>query len=206
MSVPHKWDHIPASSPQPSKRVLVTPLRVPTLSSVLTPVLDVDHSLILCQPSYPWYVFAYPSHLGIATSTMQTVITCIINTDSVFQRNPGPARRNPTKIIAATCGRFHAVILQEASDHAPHFSDQFVPCTGDTDLAILLNMDTFEPNAAVVAFHEASTSKDTWGMVVLAVRRLLRRPSLSGSSTVTSYSVHLHNLVAKKRDASTGLL
>ena len=44
---------------------------------------------------------------------------------SVLQWNPGPARRNPTNIIAAACGRFHAVILQEASDHVPHISDQF---------------------------------------------------------------------------------
>ena len=38
---------------------------------------------------------------------------------SVFQWNPGPARRNPTNIIATACGRFHAVVLQEASDHVP---------------------------------------------------------------------------------------
>ena len=42
---------------------------------------------------------------------------------SMLGWNPGPARRNPTQIIAATCGRFHAVILQEASDHVPHVSD-----------------------------------------------------------------------------------
>ena len=37
----------------------------------------------------------------------------------ILQWNPGPARRNPTQIIAAACGRFQAVILQEASDHVP---------------------------------------------------------------------------------------
>ena len=99
---------------------------------------------------------------------------------SVPQWNPGPARRNPTKIIAATCGRFHAVILQEATDHVPHISDQFIAYMGNTDLAILLNKDTFEPNPAVFAFNEASTSKDTWSTVLLIVRGLLRRPSLSG--------------------------
>ena len=124
---------------------------------------------------------------------------------SVLQWNPGPARKNPAKIVAATCGRFHTAILQEANDHVPHVSDQFIAYTGDTDLAILLNRDTFEPNAAVFAFHEASTSKDTWGMEVLVVR-LGRRPSLSGSSTVTCCSVPIHNVVAKKRDASADLL
>ena len=43
---------------------------------------------------------------------------------SLLQWNPGPARRNPTNIVSAACGRFHAVILQEASDHVPHISDQ----------------------------------------------------------------------------------
>ena len=104
---------------------------------------------------------------------------------SVLQWNPGLARKNPTNIIAAACGRFHAVILQEASDHVPHISDQFVAHTGYTDLAILLNKDTCEPDPTVLAFREDSTSKGTWGMVLLIVRALLRRPSLSGTPTVT---------------------
>ena len=125
---------------------------------------------------------------------------------SVLQWNPGPARKNPTNIIAAACGRFHAVILQEASNHILHISDQFIAHTGNTDLAILLNKDTFEPEAMVFALKEDSTSKGTWGMVLLIVRGLLRRPSLSGTPTVTFCSVHIHNVVAKKRDASTNLL
>ena len=58
----------------------------------------------------------------------------------------------------------------------------------------------------VLAFKEDSTSKGTWGLVLLIVRGLLRRPSLSGTPTVTFCSVHIHNVVAKKRDASTELL
>ena len=45
-------------------------------------------------------------------------------------------------IIAATCGQFHAVVLQEASDHTPHITDQLIVYTGNTDLAILLNKNT----------------------------------------------------------------
>ena len=52
---------------------------------------------------------------------------------SVLQWSTGPARRNPSLIIAATCRRFHAVILQEASDHVPQVSGQFIAYTGDTD-------------------------------------------------------------------------
>ena len=68
---------------------------------------------------------------------------------------------------------------------SPHISDQFIAYTGNTDLAILLNKDTFEPDPMVFAFKEDSTSKGTWGMVLLVVRGLLRRPSLSGTPTVT---------------------
>ena len=99
---------------------------------------------------------------------------------SLLQWNPGPARRNPTNIVSAACGKFHAVILQEAGDHVPHNSDQFIAYAGNTDLAILLNKDTFEPDPLVLTFKVDSTSKGTWGMVLLIVRGLLRRPSLSG--------------------------
>ena len=58
----------------------------------------------------------------------------------------------------------------------------------------------------VFAFKEDSASKGTWDMVLLIVRGLLRRPSLSGTPTVTFCSVHIHSVVAKKRDASTDLL
>ena len=125
---------------------------------------------------------------------------------SLLQWNPGPARRNPTNIVSAACGKFHAVILQGASDHVPHISDQFMAYTGNTDLAILLNKDTFEPDPKVLTFKADSTSKGTLGMVLHIVRGLLRRPSLSGSPTVTLSSGHIHNDVAKKRDASTDLL
>ena len=43
-------------------------------------------------------------------------------------------------------------------------------------------------------------------MVLLIVRGLLQRPSLSGTPTVTFSSVHIHNVWPKKRDASSELL
>ena len=93
---------------------------------------------------------------------------------SLLQWNPGPARRNPTNIVSAACGRFHAVILQEASDHVSHISDYFRVYTDNTDLAILLNKDTFEPDPTVLTFKADSTSKSSWGMVLPIVRALLR--------------------------------
>ena len=55
-------------------------------------------------------------------------------------------------------------------------------------------------------FPEASTSKGAWGLAALVVRGLPRRQSVADSPTVTFSSVHLHDEVAKKPDASTSLL
>ena len=73
-------------------------------------------------------------------------------------------------------------------------------------LSVLLNKDTFEPDALVFAIKEDSTSKGTWGVVLLIVRGLLRRPSLLATPAVTFCSVYIHSIVARKRDASTDLL
>ena len=117
---------------------------------------------------------------------------------SVLQRNPSPA-------LSAACGRFHAVILQEARDHAPQVSHHFNAYTDGNDVAILLNKDTFEPDAAVISISESFSSKDMWGRAALVVRGLLRRLSLADSPTVTFSSVHIHNKVAKQLDAATAL-
>ena len=73
-------------------------------------------------------------------------------------------------------------LLQDAVSLSPSLSLSLclIACKGDRDLAILLNRDTFQPNAAVFAFHEYSSSKDTWGMAVLVVRGAL--PLISGTS------------------------
>ena len=154
-----------------------------------------------------WSTLVNPNLMSTLVLIQLTAISCIINSAfPLLQWNPGPARKYPGHIVSAACGKFHAVILQEASDHVPHISDQFMAYTGNTDLAILLNKDTFEPDPIVLTFKADSTSKGTWGMILLIVRGLLRRPSLTGSPTVTFCSVHIHNVVAKKRDASTELL
>ena len=118
---------------------------------------------------------------------------------SLLQWNPGLARRNPTNIVSAACGKFHAVILQEASDHvSPHLRSVYCAywsCSTRTPLSLTLRC---LPSGS-------STSKGICVMVLLIVRALLRRPSLSGTPTVTFCSVHIHNVVEKKRDASTEL-
>ena len=66
---------------------------------------------------------------------------------SLLQWNAGAVRRRPTKLITAMCGAFNAVLLQEAHDHVPHISDQFNTYSDEGGLAILLNKDTFLPDA-----------------------------------------------------------
>ena len=205
--VPSMLEHILCAQLLPAREVLVPPWRESTILSIQILV----HGLALFLNREPlfflWSTLVNPNLMGTVALIQSTVISCIINIRlSLLQWNPGPARRNPTNIVSVACGKFHAVILQEASDHVPHISGQFLVCTGNTDLAILLNKDTFEPDPIVLTYKVDSTSKGTWCMVLLIVRGLLRRPSLSGSPTVTFCSVHIHNVVAKKRDASTELL
>ena len=148
MSVPPKWDHIPVSSTQPLKECLCRPCGNPPCHQCRGSCWSWTISQNPCLLIYLCYALGYPNHLGMATCTMQTVTSCNINPSLGASVEPGPARRNPTQIVAATCGRFHAVILQEATDHVPQVSDQFIA-------AILLNRDTFEPNAAVFAFSRS---------------------------------------------------
>ena len=114
---------------------------------------------------------------------------------SLLQWNPEPARRNPT---TTTCGLLHAVIVQEASDHVPHITDQFIAHIGDTDLAVLLNKDTVEPDPMVFAFREDSTSKGTWGMVYSSFEACWDAfLFLAHRLSHFVCSVHIHNVVAK---------
>ena len=125
---------------------------------------------------------------------------------SLLQWNAGAARRQPTQLITVMCGAFHAVLLQEAADHIPHITKQFHTYTDGDNLAILLNRDTFLPGAAQFPISEETTSKTTWGLKALVVCGYLRRPPIGGPKSVTLCTVHLHNVVAKKRDAATSLL
>ena len=195
--VPSMWEHIMCVQLQPAREVLVPPLREPTILSmqILVQVLAL---FLNSGPSFfLWFTLSIQNEGHGYFDTADSDLMHHQFRLSLLQWNPGPASTNPTSIVSAACGKYHAVILQEASDHVPHISDQFMAFTGNTDLAILLNKDTFEPDPIVLTFKADSTSKGTWGMVLLIVRGLL---------TVTFCSVHIHNVVAKKRDASAELL
>ena len=88
-------------------------------------------------------------------------------------------------------------------DHVPHISTQFDTSTDGEGLAILLNTDTFLADAVKFPITEESTSKITCGLPALVARGLLHRPPIGAPPTHTFCSVHLHHVVAKKRDAAT---
>ena len=160
MSVPSKWEHILCAQPLPTREVQVPPLREPTILLVQSLVQELVLFLSREPLFFPLSNLGNPNLMG--TVTFDTVDSDLMHHQyrlSVLQWNPGPARRHPTNSIAAACGKFHAVILQEASDHVPHISDQFIAHIGNTDLAFLLNKDTFEPDPTVLAFRRAPQAK-----------------------------------------------
>ena len=171
----------------PAREVQVPPKREPTI--LLVQILQQE--LVLFLNLGPWLLpmvkFGQAKPVGLGR--IDTADSDHQYRLSVLQWNPGPARRNPTNIIAAACGRFHAVLLQAASDDLPHISDHFIAYTGNTDLAILLNKDTL--SLTLWCLLQGKLHKQRYlGYDLLIVRGPPRRPSLSGTPTVTFCSVH----------------
>ena len=159
MLVPPKWETHPVRSATTYKRSASTALAgthnfVGAVPRAGTGPFPEPRALVLPMVNFGQCKLDGLGHIDTADSDLMHHQYRL----SVLQWNPGPVGRNPTNIIAAACGRFHAVILQEASDHVPHISDQFIVHSGNTDLAFLLNKDTFEPDPTVLAFRECATS------------------------------------------------
>ena len=163
---------IRSNMPVPLKRENKRPFAM-LIGTVTNPFPSRRQLCFLC------HVLLNPSPVGKAPSTTPSVTSCTTST-------------------ASACGRFHAVILQQARDHVPHVWDLFYTYTDGKDLVVLLNTDTFVSGGAVFSISDTSTSKDTWRMVALVVRGLLRRPSVADPPTVTPCSLHIHDKVAKK--------
>ena len=114
-----------------------------------------------------WFTLGNPNLKGTLAYLQLTEISCNINSIFLF--------KNRTQAhYFRSLWKFHAVILQETSDHVPHISDQFMAFIGNTDLTLLLNRDTIQLDPTVLIFKVDSTSKGTWGMILLIVRGLLR--------------------------------
>ena len=149
-----------------------------------------------------WSNLVNPNLMGKVTLILPTAISYIINifflSFSGIQTWRAGTLLTSSRLLVESSMRLlfkKPVIMFRASPISS------IACIGNTDLAIFLNKDTFEPDPMVLAYKEDTTSKSTWSMVLLIVRGLLRR-----HSHVTFCSVHIHIVVAKKRDASTELL
>ena len=207
LSVPPLWEHTLCAQLPAPKEVLVPPLREPTILLVLILVQEQVPSLNHGHWFFPWSNLGNPSLTGLVTLIQLTAISCIIN--SVFPFFSGIKARRAE--ILPTLSLLPVESFMRLFFKKPVIMFRTSPISSGrtpttwTSLSCL-NKDTFEPDPIVLTFKADSTNKSTWGMVLLIVQGLLRRPSLSGSPTVTFCSVHIHNVVAKKRDASTELL
>ena len=114
------WEHILSAQLLLAREVLVPPFREPTILLVL--ILVQEQVLFLNHGHwfFPWSNLGNPNLTGLVTLTQSTAISHHQFRLSLLQWNPGPARRNPTNIVSAGCGKFRAVILRKASDHVPH--------------------------------------------------------------------------------------
>ena len=120
---------------------------------------------------------------------------------SVLQWNPCPTRKNPTQILPAACGRFQAVILQEAGITRRMFrssSSRTPTATTSPSCSTRTRSDLLRSSPS----PRPPQAKTHGGIFALVVRGLPRRPSIADSPTVTFCSVHIHEKVATKRDAS----
>ena len=197
--VPPMWDHIIYVQPLQAREVPVPPWWERTILLIQMHVQGLFLFLNRVLSFFLWSTLVNPNLKGTLVLIQLTAISCIINSAFPFYNGTQARRVNILVILSPQpVGSSMRLFLQEASDHVPHISDQFMAFTDNTDLAILLNKDTFEPDPIVNSFKADSTSKGTWGMILLIVRGFLRRPSITGSPTVTFCSVHIHNVVAKK--------
>ena len=189
-----------AQRPAP-KEVLVPPLREPTILLALILVQVQVPSLNHGHWFFPWSVLGNPSPTDLVTLTQLTAISCTIN--SAFPFFSGiQARRaeilptlSPLPVVSSMRLFFKKPVIMFRTSL---ISSGRTPTTWTS-----LSCSTRIPLSLTLQFsHSRPTlsSKGTWSMVLLIVRGLLRRPSLSGSPTVTFCSVHIHNVVAKKRD------
>ena len=206
ISVPSKWKHILCARLLPTREVQVPPLREPTILLVQILVQE----LVLFPNHEPWFflwsILGNPNLTGLVTLIQPSVISCIINTVSLFSSGIQGRRAGTPPILSRRLVENSMRLFFKKSVIMSRTSPISSLHTLATRTSPSCSTRTFEPDPTVLAFRENFTSKGTWGMVLLIVRALLRRPSLSGTPKVTFCSVHIHNVVAKKRDASTDLL
>ena len=134
---------------------------------------------------------------------------------SVLGWNSGGARRLPTSIPKMITGPWHAILLQECHGVLDELREgglfHVVHTGGSSDMANAVRRSTLtlvEP----FHYHYDAASSHSWGCVLTVAKRMLAGPWPStnypddGHYHITSGTMHLHNISAKKPAVGPELL
>ena len=181
--VPSMWEHVMHDQLLLAREVLVLLWREPTILPMQILVQGLALFLNRVPSFFLWSTLVNPNLKGTVVLIQLTVISCIINTVSLsFSGIQARPVGTPPISLRRPVESSMRLFFKKPVIMFRHITDQFIAYTGYTNLAILLNKDTFEPDPIVLTFKVDSTSKGTWCMVLLIVRGLLRLPSLSGNT------------------------
>ena len=207
LSVPPMWEHILRAQLLPTREVLVPPLREPTILSIQILVQGLALFLNREPSFFLWSTLVNLNLMGTVTLIQPTVISCIINSFSPFfngiQDRPAGTQPISLRLLVASFMQFFfkkpVIIFRTSlsSSLCAPATRTSPSCSLKTPLSLTQKFShtRLTPQAKVRGVWSYSLSEAYW-----------RRPSLSGTPTVTFCSVHIHNVVAKKRDASTDVL
>ena len=205
--VPSMWEHILCAQLLPAGEVLVLPWREPTFLSIQILVQGLALFLNRVLSFFLWSTLVNPNLKGTLVLILLTAIACIINSAFPFYNGtqawrvnillilfPQPVRSSMRLFYRKPVIMFRTSLISLWRSPATRTS---LSCSTRILLSLTLQLTHSRPTLR---------ARVPGGMILLIVRGLLRRLSLTGSPTVTFCSVHIHNVVAKKRDASTDLL
>ena len=138
---------------------------------------------------FSWSTLVNPNLKGILVSIQLTVISCIINI--VFPFYNGTQARRANNLLTSSLLPVGSSMRLFYRWPVIMFSTSLISLwpSPTTRTSLSCSTNTFEPDPIVLSFKADSTSKGTWSMILLIVRGFLRRPSLTGSPTVTFCSV-----------------
>ena len=207
MSVPLKWEHVLCAQLLPAREVQVPPLREPTI--LLVQILEQE--LVLFLNRVPWFFLwsnlGNPNLTGLVTLIQPTAISCIINTvflsfSGIQARRAGTPPMSLRRPVEGSMRLFFKkpVIMLRTSPVSSLrilVTRTLLSCSTRTPLSLTqwcLPSGKI-PQAKVLGVWSCISSE-----VCCAA------PHFPGHQRSHFCSVHIHDVVAKKRDAPTELL
>ena len=202
MSVPPKWEHILCAQLLPTREVQVPPKREPTILSVQILVQGLVFSLNREPLFFLWSNLVNPNLTGSVTLTQLTVISCNHKYRlSILQWNPGTPPILPRRPVGSSMRLFYRkpVIMSHTSPISSlrTLATRTSPSCSTRILSsptLWFSPSKKTPQAKVRGVWFYSSFEACCDALLFLVHRRLH-----------FCSVHIHNVVAKKRDASTDL-